>query len=124
MAWHGGDELHLRDSAHGFDGTMPSNLITTVVVVGTREPIYHNPLAEEQSEDDMVDSPGIGSGPPVEDVQMGVTRGTHHDGCGPPERADTQTLKGRPAPPPPPPPPPPLHQQVRRVAVRVTAPGT
>ena len=51
---------------HGFDGTIPSNLITTVVVVGTRERIYHNPQAEEQSEDDIVDSLD-GSGPPVED---------------------------------------------------------
>ena len=69
---------------HEFDGTIPSNLITTVVVVGTRELIYHNPQAEEQREDDMVDSPD-GSGPSVEDAQMGVARETHRDGHGPPE---------------------------------------
>ena len=94
-----------------------------MVVIGAREIMNHNPQAEEEREDDMVDNRD-GSGLPVEDVQMGVTRGTRRDGCGPPERADIQTPKGRPAPPPPPPPPPPLHQQVRRVAVRVTAPGT
>ena len=70
--------------AHGFGGTMPSYLITRVVVIGTRGLIYHNPQAEEQREDDMVDSPD-GSGPSVEDAQMGVARETHRDGHGPPE---------------------------------------
>ena len=38
----------------------------------------HNPQAEDEREDDMVDNRD-GSGPPVEDVQMGATRETHRD---------------------------------------------
>ena len=77
---------------HGCDGTIPPDLTTRVVVIGTRELIYHNPQAEEHREDDMVDSPD-GSGP--EDVQMGATRETNRDGYGPPELTDTHGARWR-----------------------------